>query len=81
MPILHRRRSGVRSSVAGSLAVAVILGFALDVDAHITRIQITTKESPTFGGYSWPGVGQYEKIVGKAFGEVDPADPVKDRRQ
>ena len=34
-----------------------------------------TTESPTFGGYSWPGVGQYEKIVGKAFGEVDPHDP------
>jgi len=33
------------------------------------------KETPTFGGYSWPGVGQYEKIVGKAFGELDPNDP------
>jgi len=51
------------------------LMLASDVDARITKIQITTKESPTFGGYSWPGVGQYEKIVGKAFGEVDPADP------
>ena len=45
---------------------------------HLTgvrKIQITTKESPTFGGYSWPGVGQYEKIAGKAFGELDPNDP------
>ena len=57
------------------LGVVGILMFASDVDARITKIQITTKESPTFGGYSWPGVGQYEKIVGKAFGEVDPADP------
>jgi hypothetical protein len=57
-----------------SAAVAILM-FAPDVDARITRIQITTRESPTFGGYSWPGVGQYEKIVGKAFGEVDPADP------
>jgi hypothetical protein len=56
------------------LGVVGILMLASDVDARITRIQITTKESPTFGGYSWPGVGQYEKIVGKAFGEVDPAD-------
>jgi hypothetical protein len=31
---------------------------------------ITTKESPTFGGYTWPGVGKYEKLVGIAFGEV-----------
>ena len=57
------------------LGVVGILIFASNVDARITKIQITTKESPTFGGYSWPGVGQYEKIVGKAFGEVDPADP------
>jgi hypothetical protein len=27
-----------------------------------------------FGGYSWPGVGQYEKITGVAYAEVDPAD-------
>jgi hypothetical protein len=46
-----------------------------DAGAHITRIQITNRESPTFGGYAWPGVGQYEKIVGKAFGELDPNDP------
>jgi hypothetical protein len=57
------------------LCVVGILMLASDVDARVTKIQITTKESPTFGGYSWPGVGQYEKIVGKAFGEVDPADP------
>src|SRR5215813_2882472 len=44
-------------------------------DARITRIEITTTESPTFGGFSWPGVGQYEKIVGKAYGEVNPHDP------
>ncbi len=44
-------------------------------EARITKIQITTHESPTFGGYSWPGVGQYEKIAGKAFGEVDPTNP------
>lgn len=54
---------------------ALVLGGATPTEARITKVQITTTESPTFGGYSWPGVGQYEKIVGKAFGEVDPADP------
>jgi hypothetical protein len=58
-----------------ALAVVGMVLLAPDVEANITRIQILTKESPTFGGYSWPGVGQYEKIVGKAFGEVDPTDP------
>jgi hypothetical protein len=57
--------------------VALVTGFGPPgtAEARITRIQITTTQSPTFGGYSWPGVGQYEKIVGKAFGEVDPNDP------
>ena len=58
-----------------ALAVACSLLCVTSAQARITKIQVTTKESPTFGGYSWPGVGQYEKIVGKAFGEVDPADP------
>ena len=43
-------------------------------EARITRIEITAQESPTFGGFSWPGVGQYEKLVGIAYGEVDPHD-------
>jgi hypothetical protein len=45
-------------------------------DARITRIEIDTarSQSPTFGGFSWPNVGQYEKVVGKAYGEVDPRD-------
>jgi hypothetical protein len=69
------RPAGWRISLAGPLAALTILMFAPDVDAHIIRVEITTRESPTFGGHSWPGVGQYEKIVGKAFGEVDPTDP------
>ncbi len=48
---------------------------AVPAHARVKKVQITAKESPTFGGYSWPGVGQYEKIVGKAFGELDPKDP------
>src|SRR6202165_5292336 len=48
---------------------------AVPVHARVKKIQIISKESPAFGGYSWPGVGQYEKIVGKAFGELDPNDP------
>jgi len=48
---------------------------AVPAHARVKKIQITAKESPAFGGYSWPGVGQYEKIAGKAFGELDPKDP------
>jgi Alpha/beta hydrolase domain len=42
-------------------------------EAHVVSVQMSP---PTiaFGGYSWPGVGQYEKIIGVAYAEVDPAD-------
>ncbi len=29
---------------------------------------------PTFGGLSFGAVGQYEKLRGAAYGEVDPSD-------
>ena len=63
--------TGTRALLA--LAAAGLVATPL-AEARITRIEITTTESPTFGGFSWPGVGQYEKLVGRAFGEVNPAD-------
>src|SRR3954465_13964155 len=60
-----------KSRTLVALAVAGLIAAPL-AEARITRIEITTTESPTFGGFSWPGVGQYEKLVGKAFGEVNP---------
>jgi hypothetical protein len=56
-----------------ALAASSVLAAPI-AEARITRIEITAQESPTFGGFSWPGVGQYEKIVGKAYGEVNPHD-------
>ncbi len=38
-------------------------------------VEITRIESPTFDGVSFGNVGQYEKLVRKAFGEIDPGDP------
>lgn len=58
----------------GVLAVALTLSTSL-AEARITKIQITSRESPTFAGSTFGGVGQYEKIIGKAFGAVDPTDP------
>jgi hypothetical protein len=64
-----------RSGVVAALLTAACLTVTSAAEARIIRIQIIAKESPTFGGYSWPGVGQYEKIVGKAFAEISPTDP------
>jgi Alpha/beta hydrolase domain len=71
----HRLLLGVCITIVSALATAAALVVAPAADARIIKVQITTTESPTFGGYSWPSVGQYEKIVGKAFGGVDPTDP------
>jgi Alpha/beta hydrolase domain len=58
-----------------ALAAALLLVAASAADARITKLTIVTRESPTFGGHTFPGVGQYEKLVGKAYGELDPNDP------
>src|SRR5678815_6082739 len=58
-----------------ALAAALLLVAASAADARITKLTIVTRESPTFGGHTFPGAGQYEKLVGKAYGELDPNDP------
>jgi len=68
---------GIRTFSIGFVAsLAAALFAAPPADARITGIEIDAarSESPTFGGFSWPNVGQYEKIVGKAHGEVNPHD-------
>ena len=57
--------------IAMVLAICVC---ALTAEARVTQIVITTVQSPTFGGTSFGTVGQYEKLVGKAYGELDPTD-------
>jgi hypothetical protein len=57
------------------LGILVPLAVPSAVQARLTRFVVLTREAPTFGGYSWPGVGQYEKIAGKAYAEVNPFDP------
>ena len=57
-----------RTAVAVALALASLAGTA---DARITRIQITST-SPAYGGASIGVAGAYERVVGVAFGEVNP---------
>ena len=63
----------VHSSIAAALLTAMILLATSAADAGITRIQIISR-GPAFGGYSFPKVGTYERIIGKGFGELDPID-------
>src|SRR6201981_716932 len=73
--LARRVRVSMRTTIAWVLVGACAFCAAVPAQARVKKIQITAKESPTFGGYSWPGVGQYEKIAGKAFGELDPNNP------
>ena len=59
--------------LAGISCFAALL--AGTAEARITKIEITSKESPTFEGKSFGAAGQYEKLYGRAYGEVDPKDP------
>jgi hypothetical protein len=43
--------------------------------SHLTRIEITAKVSPAFAGKSFGKIGQYELLIGKAYGEADPHSP------
>ena len=57
------------------LSIFAALPVAVPAEARIIRIDITRTESPTFDGQSFGEVGPYEKLVGRASGELDPADP------
>ena len=63
-----------RPGIVVTLAFACLLAAAPAL-ARITRIDLQRIESPTFGGASFGTVGQYEKLAGRAYGELDPKDP------
>ena len=68
------QRIGFWSFARTALAIGAIACMASVSEARITRIQIVSVQSPTFGALSFGSVGQYEKICAIAYGEVDPAD-------
>jgi hypothetical protein len=71
LPKLTKRKL-LQIGVASAFATGV-LAAGPPAQARITQIQILTKpKTIAFGGYSFPGVGQYEVITGIATGEVNP---------
>lgn len=81
------RTAGRAKALAIALATTAgaALAAALPAEAAITRIAVDCArsqsptycpgQSPTFEGRAFGAVGQYEKIRGTAFGELNPADP------
>lgn len=56
------------------LAGAAVLALAASAEARIVRVEITSTE-PAFSGAAFGAVGAYQRLRGRAFGEVDPAHP------
>jgi len=70
-----KRPHGVLTASAVALAtIGTGIAATSVADARTTQIQILSR-GIAFGGYSFPGVGQYEVITGIASGAVDPTNP------
>jgi hypothetical protein len=69
-----RHRSLLAWGVFGAFVVLFVSG--KQTEAMITKIIIDSVQSPTFDGVAFGAVGQYEKLVGRVFGELDPASPL-----
>jgi len=59
-----------------AFVVLLAAALALPAYARVIRFVIDTKTSPAFSGATFGSAGQYETIAGRAFGELDPADPL-----
>jgi hypothetical protein len=69
---MFEKLSGLRVRALVGLSVAMLAGAV--AEAKVTRITILSRETPTYSGQAFGTVGQYEKIIGTAAGEIDPAD-------
>jgi hypothetical protein len=61
--------------LAAGVSVLAATAAASDANARVTKIVIEKKTSPAFNGAMFSNAGQYEILVGKAYGELDPKDP------
>ena len=69
-----------RKGVMTGLAMAALMLSAPPLQARITKIIIDETVSPAFckgtACATFSDAGHYEQIAGRAFGELDPADPL-----
>ncbi|MEQ1855341.1 MAG: alpha/beta hydrolase domain-containing protein [Longimicrobiales bacterium] len=63
-----------RRTLCAALSLAPLL-LAVGAEAQITRFDVQVVESPALDGERFGTVGQYERLRGIAYGEVDPGDP------
>jgi len=58
------------------LGLTALLVAAAPGQARITRIVIEQRESPAYQGLSFGEAGRYERLRGRAYGELDPKAPL-----
>src|SRR4051812_20538467 len=69
--MIDQMMARLRVAVVG--AVMLLPATAREASAKTVRIEIVSRQT-AFGGRRFGAVGQYEKIIGRAYGEVDPND-------
>jgi hypothetical protein len=72
-------KATVRANYAGVglaafLCACSCLMASMPISAKVTKLTIISRETPTYSGQSFGTVGQFEKIIGTASGEIDPSD-------
>ena len=72
---MRGNRSAGRSRIVTLVTLGVLWAWASPVQAEVKRIVVDRKVSPAFEGRSFGSAGPYETLAGRAFGELDPADP------
>src|SRR5215469_3640932 len=58
------------------LTFAALFASAACVQARVVRVVIEHKESPAYKGQPFGEAGRYEWLRGRAYGELDPKDPL-----
>jgi hypothetical protein len=66
--------TGLKIVAVPALAAIAALVTPGASQARIVRLEITQTQ-PAFGGRNFGEVGGYERVIGKAYGEVDPQSP------
>jgi hypothetical protein len=62
-----------RPAAAWTLCLVALLAVPF-AQGRVVRVIVEGRESPAFGGQSFGGGGQYVRLAGRFYGELDPKD-------
>src|SRR5438477_9031644 len=67
------RKNPERLLLAG---ISALFLFMAPAEGRVTRVVIEHREAPAYKGQSFKDAGAYERLVGHAYGELDPKNPL-----